>query len=76
MRLFVEFRRVFEEYHKEIFSHWKVKSLIEQEQILSDLIDSDLFENFVLIDEVIVLYDLVRDECVRRLTMSVESKED
>lgn len=70
-----EFRKVFEEYHKEVFSHWKAKSLVEQEAILSQLIDSDLFEHFVLIDEVILLYDLVRDECVKRLSVSCSKDE-
>lgn len=68
-----EFRDAFKEYHKELFSHWKSKSLVEQEAILSQLIDSDLFEHFVLIDEVVLLYDMVRDECVKRLELSVKA---
>jgi len=71
-----EFRKIFEEYHKELFSHWQVSSLVEQEALLSQIIRSDLFDNFVLIDEVILLYDLVRDECVRRLVISVRSEEN
>lgn len=66
-----EFDRVFKEYHKNYFNHWKVSSLVEQENILSQLIDSDLFSDFVLADEVIMLYDLIRDECVRRLALSI-----
>ena len=67
-----EFGRVFKEYHKDYFSHWRISSLIEQEHVLSQLIDSELFPNFVLADEVIMLYDLIRDECVKRLSMSVQ----
>lgn len=63
-------RSNFIEYHKDVIAHWKVSTLIEQEKILGELIDSDCAEDFVLIDEVILLYDLVRDECVKRLSLS------
>ena len=66
-----EFDRVFKEYHKNYFIHWKVSSLVEQENILSQLIDCDFFSNFILADEVIMLYDLVRDECVKRLALGI-----
>lgn len=69
------FRKTFEEYHKELFSHWKASSLVEQEALLFQIIDSDLFDNFVLIDEVILLHDLVRDECVRRLSVLCSRKD-
>lgn len=71
-----EFRTIFEEYHRELFSHWQTSSLVEQEVLLSRIIHSDLFESFVLIDEVILLYDLVRDECVRRLAILAQSEEN
>ena len=45
-----------------------------QEEILSKLIDSDLFSDFVLADEVIILYDLIRDECVKRLALSIREE--
>lgn len=71
-----KFNRMFREYYEHYFSDWKVSSLVKQEDILSHLIDSDLFCDFVLADEVILLYDLVRDECVRRLAMRIEAEED
>ena len=70
-----EFDKVFREYHKEYFSHWNVSSLVEQEEVLSKLIDSDLFQEFILADEIIVLYDMIRDECVKRLALSVRKVE-
>lgn len=66
-----KFRELFAEYHKELFSHWKTTSLVEQEAILSQLIRSGLFEEFVLIDELILLHELIRDECIRRLELSL-----
>ena len=69
-----EFSKVFKEYHSYYFSNWKVASLVEQEEILSKLIDSDLFSDFVLADEVIILYDLIRDECVKRLAVSIREE--
>lgn len=65
--MFGEFRRGFIDYHKKIFSNWKTTTLVEQEKLLGQIIDSDMAEDFVLIDEVIELYDMVRDECVKRL---------
>ncbi len=69
-----KFRKDFEEYHKELFSHWEASSLVEQEALLSQIIDSDLFDNFVLIDEVILLHDLIRNECVNRLSFLCSRK--
>lgn len=66
-----EFNRVFKTYFKEWFSGCNTTTLVKQEDILSQLIDSDFGPDFILIDEVIVLYDLVRDECVRRLAISI-----
>lgn len=42
-------------------------NLVTTEQDLSDFIDSEFFDGFLLADEVLVLYELVRDECVRRV---------
>ncbi len=49
--------------------------MVEQEAVLSQLIDSDLFQNFILADEVIMLYDMICDECVKRLAFSVREDE-
>ena len=69
-----EFNRTFKEYHTQMFSHWRISSLVEQEFILPQIINSDLFEDFILIDEVIVLHGLVRDECMRRLVRSLHEE--
>lgn len=70
-----KFDRVFREYYEDYFRDCKVSSLVKQEDILSRLIDSDLFDDFVLADEVILLYDLIRDECVRRLALAVQGEQ-
>ena len=67
-------REEFTKYYKDWFSSWNASNLIKQEQLLSDLIDSDLFMDFILCDEVVLLYDLIRDECVRRLALSCKSE--
>lgn len=66
-----EFSQMFKAYFKEWFSGCNIATLVKQEDILSQLIDSDFGPDFILIDEVIVLYDLVRDECVNRLVLSI-----
>ena len=67
----IKFRNSFEQYYREYFSHWRASSLVKQEQILSQMIDSDFVHESILIDEIILLYDIVRDECVKRLAFSV-----
>lgn len=66
------FDEQFKEYYRNWFSTCKASSLVRYEENLSQIIDSDLFDGFVLSDEVIVLYDLVRDECVYRVAKMVE----
>lgn len=56
----------FREHYKDWFKGMHIKRLVECEQNLSAFIDSDLYEHFVLGDEVEILYQLVRDECVHR----------
>lgn len=59
----------FKEHYQEWFRGFSAKRLVECEENLSSFIDCDLFNNFVLSDEVILLYDMVRDECVRRVAI-------
>lgn len=59
----------FEKHYQEWFRGFNAKRLVECEQNLSNFIDSDLFCDFILSDEVILLYDLIRDECVRRVAI-------
>lgn len=67
-------REEFMKYYKDWFSSWNASNLVKQEQVLSDLIDSELFMDFILCDEVVLLYDLIRDECVRRLALNCKSE--
>lgn len=67
-----DFQDCFYFYHRERIHHWKVSTLVEQEKLLSEILDSHLLEDLVLIDEIICLYDLVRDECVARLEKALK----
>lgn len=67
-----DFQDCFYFYHRERIRHWKVSTLVEQEKLLSEILDSHLLEDLVLIDEIICLYDLVRDECVSRLEKALK----
>ena len=60
------------EHYKKFLSTSKLSTLAEQEKLLSRMIDDDIVFNSLLIDEVIILYDLVRDECVRRVVMMAD----
>lgn len=66
-----KYREFFENFHEDWFSHWKSENLIEQAKVLAKMIDSDLVAESMLIDEVMILFDLIRDECVKRVAKSV-----
>lgn len=57
----------FEQHYEEWLKGMKAKSLVDYEQNLSKLIDSDLFQDCILSDEIIRLYELIRNECVARV---------
>lgn len=63
----MDYMEMFSEYWKERFKYFKASRLIEAEQWLSTFIDSDLFEDSMLSDEALAMYELVRDECVHRV---------
>lgn len=63
----MDYMKAFREYWQERFSHSKASHLVKVEQWLSDFIDSDLFEDSILSDEALAMYELVRDECVKRV---------
>ena len=63
------YSKQFKEHYQEWFRGFSAKRLVECEENLSSFIDCDLFHDFILSDEVILLYDMVRDECVRRVAM-------
>ena len=66
-----KYREFFENYHKDWFSYWDSENLIEQAKVLAKMIDSDLVADSLLIDEVMILFNLIRDECVKRIAKSV-----
>ena len=69
----MKFQEQFKEDYKQWFKEMSAKHLIKYEQNLSQYIDSDLFEDSLLADEVLILYELVRDECVYRVSKLAES---
>lgn len=68
----MKYMEQFKEHYKEWFRGCSAKRLVDFEKNLCNVIDSDLIENFVLCDEVIALYEIVRDECVYRVAKMVE----
>lgn len=58
----------FKKHYSGWLSRFSNRQLVEVEDNLSKLIDSDLFSDCILADEIIELYDCVRDECVKRLS--------
>ncbi len=71
----MEYVNVFRDYWQDRFAHSTLDYLVEQERLLSSLIDDDCFSGFLLMDEIMSLYELVRNECVSRLARYVSSKQ-
>ena len=61
----------FEIYFREWLKDFRSHELVEHEQILCKMIDSDLVADSLLMDEVMILFNLIRDECVKRVAKSV-----
>lgn len=56
-------------FYQDYFSTCAFSELVRREDQLSRLIDDDSFSYTLLIDEALLLYELVRDECVRRIAL-------
>ena len=67
----MEYTNIFNSYWQDRFSHSSLDNLVEQERLLSKLIDDDSFSGFLMMDEIMSLYELVRDECISRLARYV-----
>ncbi|WP_143469180.1 hypothetical protein [Lachnoclostridium sp. An14] len=57
----------FEEHYRRFFSALSLCELVQFYHGLSKILDDDICSS-VLTDEVLLLYDLIRDECVRRVS--------
>lgn len=68
----MKFQEQFKLDYEQWFREMRAKQLVKYIHNLEQYIDSDLFEDSLLADEVLVLYDLARDECVYRVSKMAE----
>lgn len=71
--IIMKFNEHFKQHYEEWLKGCSAKSLVMYEQNLSRLIDSDLFSDCILSDEIIMLYELIRNECVARVHKIAET---
>ena len=64
----MKFQEQFKLDYEEWFKGMKAKQLVKYTRNVEQYIDSDLFEDSLLADEVLILYDLIREECVCRVS--------
>ena len=65
--------KAFESYYREWFKNFEPHNLVRHEQILCDMIDSDLVAESLLMDEVMKMREFIHDECLRRVALSCKS---
>ncbi len=70
----MKYEQHFKEHYEEWLKGFSVKSLVKHEQILSELIDGKLALDSLLCDEILMLYELVRNECVARVYKLAETE--
>lgn len=63
-----------DEYYEEFFSRMSNSELLRSEKVLSNLIENDLVVNSFLVEEIRFLFDSIRDECVRRLSLTCKNE--
>lgn len=68
----MKYMKLFKNHYCDRFKNFRISSLVEYEENLSKLIDSELFNDCILADEIIMLHELIRDECVFRLSKIAE----
>ena len=68
-----KFEDVFSEYWKGRFESFSLSNLVFYENSISKFIDSGFCEDFLLVDEILALYELIRNECVHRCELMAES---
>lgn len=69
----MQYDKCFEKHYSEWFRGMKASRLIEYEKNLCRFLETDLYDDFPLIDEVLTLRDLIRDECVFRVSKLAET---
>lgn len=69
-----DFLEIFAKFYSDMAAHISCAELVEQERYVSKLIELDFASELFQIDEILILRDILRDECVRRLARSVSSR--
>lgn len=64
----MKFQEQFKIDYEQWFREMHAKQLVKYIHNLEQYIDSDLFEDSLLADEVLILYDLARNECIYRVS--------
>ena len=64
----------FEKHYRDWIKGFDNSSLVQYERNLSSFIDCELFEDFLMSDELLMLYEIIRDECVNRVSNMVAWK--
>lgn len=65
-----DFLELYKIHYRDVVTRWSDCCLFQQEALISRMIDSDDYSNLRTFDEIIALYDVIRDECVRRVGLS------
>lgn len=71
-----DFLERYKTYYRAQVLDWPNFCLFQQEALISRLIDSDDYSNLLSFDEITALYDIIRDECVRRVGLPHSSVPD
>lgn len=66
----MDYKEIFKAHYAEWLADFDDARLVEVIENLEQLIDSDIFRELLLGDEVTILYDIARDECVERVRKS------
>ena len=64
----MDYMEHFKEHYKEHFGRISSTQLVIEEERISRLLDDDEFSYSLLIDVALAMYELIRDECVRRVS--------
>lgn len=68
----MKFQEQFKLDYEQWFREMSAKQLVKYIRNIEQYIDSDLFEDSLLADEMLILYDLSREECIHRVSKMAE----